>query len=44
MMAHGIFKTVHQEIGQIIVTEINPTRVLELLDPDRVAIAKLIAK
>ena len=44
MMAHGIFKTVNQEVGQIIVTEINAKRVSELLDPDRAALAQLIAK
>ena len=44
MMAHGIFSTVNQEVGQIIVTEIDAKRVSELLDPDRVALAKLIAK
>ena len=44
MMTHGIFKTVNQEVGQIIVTEINAKRVSELLDPDRVALADLIAK
>jgi len=44
MMAHGIFKTVNQEIGQIIVTEINAKQVSELLDLDRVALAGLITK
>ena len=44
MMTHGIFKTVNQEVGQIIVTEINAKRVSELLDLDRVALADLIAK
>ena len=44
MMAHGIFKTVNQEVGQIIVTEINAKRVSELLAPDRTALTQLIAK
>ena len=44
MMAHGIFKTVNQEVGQIIVAEINAKRVSELLDPDRAALTQLIAK
>ena len=44
MMAHGIFKTVNQEVGQIIVTVINGKRVSELLEPDRTALAQLIAK
>ncbi len=44
MMAHGIFSSVNQEVGQIIVTTIDSKRVAELLDPDRASLAKLIAK
>ncbi len=44
MKAHGIFATVNQEVGQIIVAEIDTKRVAKLLDPDRGALAKLIAK
>ena len=44
MMAHGIFRTVNQEVGQIIVAEINAKQVSELLDLDRVALAGLITK
>ena len=44
MKAHGIFATVNQEVGQIIVTEIDTKRVAKLLDPDRAALTKLIAK
>ena len=44
MKAHGIFSTVNQEVGQIIVTEIDAKRVAALLGPDRTALAQLIAK
>ena len=44
MMAHGIFSSVNQEVGHIIVTTIDSKRVAELLDPDRAELAKLIAK
>ena len=44
MMAHGIFKTVNQEVGQIIVAEINAKRVSKLLAPNREELARLIAK
>ena len=35
---------VHQDIGQIIVANVNASRVSELLDPDRQALGHLIAK
>ena len=44
MQAHGIFSDVNQEVGQIIVADINQVRIAELLRPDRRALAKLIAK
>ena len=44
MKDHGLFTEVHAEVGHIIVTEVNTTRVAELLDPDRVALTKLIDK
>ena len=44
MMAQGIFSSVNQEVGQIIVTEIDAKHVARLLEPDRAALARLIAK
>ncbi len=44
MKHHGIFSDVHSEIGQIIVAMVNAERVAELLEPDRVALTKLIDK
>jgi isocitrate lyase len=44
MKEHGLFKTVNQEVGQIIVTEIDAKRVTELLEPERAALGRLIAK
>ena len=44
MKAHGIFRDVHQEVGEIIVAEVNQPRIAELLNPDRVALQKLIRK
>ena len=40
----GIFSKVDTEAALIIVASINPTRIAELLNPDRVALGKLIAK
>ena len=42
--AHGIFSDVNQEVGEIIVSPINHERVAELLNPDREALGRLIAK
>ncbi|MCB0313826.1 MAG: isocitrate lyase, partial [Calditrichaeota bacterium] len=39
-----IFETVNTEIGQIIVATVNGARIKELLNPDEVALKKLIAK
>lgn len=44
MKAHGIFSGVSEDIGEIIVADVNPTRIAELLAPDRVALQKLIRK
>jgi isocitrate lyase len=44
MKSHGIFKEVNQEVGQIIVADVNHTRINELLASDRKALGKLIRK
>ena len=44
MKSHGIFTEVYQEVGEIIVAEVNHPRIEELLKPDRVALRKLITK
>ncbi len=44
MKAHGIFTGVNKDVGEIIVADVNPARIAELLSPDRVALQKLIRK
>lgn len=44
MKSHGIFTDVHQEVGEIIVAEVNQPRIAELLAPDREALKRLIRK
>jgi isocitrate lyase len=44
MKSHGIFREVNQEVGQIIVAEVNHPRIAELLAPDRQALWRLIRK
>ena len=44
MKAHGIFSNVNQDVGEIIVADVNHARITELLAPDRVALQKLIRK
>ena len=44
MMAHGIFSNVNQDVGEIIVADVNQDRIAELLAPDRAALQKLIRK
>jgi len=44
MKSHGVFSEVNQEVGEIIVAEVNHPRIDELLKPDRVALRKLITK
>jgi isocitrate lyase len=44
MKSHGIFSDVYQEVGEIIVADVNHARIDELLAPDREALTRLIAK
>ena len=44
MKSHGIFGDVHQEVGEIIVADVNKPRITELLEPDRAALRRLIRK
>ncbi|MGZ8801907.1 MAG: isocitrate lyase ICL2 [Mycobacterium sp.] len=44
MKSHGIFSDVYQEVGEIIVADVNKARIEELLAPDRVALRRLISK
>jgi len=44
MKSHGIFRDVYQEVGEIIVADLNHERIAELLAPDRVALWRLIRK
>ncbi|MFL6199450.1 MAG: isocitrate lyase ICL2 [Thermoanaerobaculia bacterium] len=44
MKAHGIFREVNQEVGQIIVADVDLPRIAELLAPDRQALWRLIRK
>jgi isocitrate lyase len=44
MRDQGLFSEVAQEVGQIIVADINHDRVKELLDPAKDALGKLIRK
>lgn len=44
MKAHGIFRDVYQEVGEIIVADVNQSRIDELLAPDREALTRLISK
>ncbi|HKP41060.1 isocitrate lyase ICL2 [Mycobacterium sp.] len=44
MKSHGIFRDVYQEVGEIIVADLNHERIAELLAPDREALWKLIRK
>jgi isocitrate lyase len=44
MKSHGIFSDVYQEVGEIIVADVNKTRIEELLAPDRAALSRLISK
>ncbi len=44
MKSHGIFTDVHSEVGSIIVAVVNKDRISELLQPDRVALTRLIDK
>ncbi|MBX7455056.1 isocitrate lyase ICL2 [Mycolicibacterium sp. 3033] len=44
MKSHGIFRDVYQEVGEIIVADVNQPRIDELLNPDREALTRLISK
>ncbi|MGA9489251.1 MAG: isocitrate lyase ICL2 [Mycobacterium sp.] len=44
MKSHGIFSNVYQEVGEIIVADVNQQRIDELLASDRAALKRLIAK
>jgi isocitrate/methylisocitrate lyase len=44
MKSHGIFRDVYQEVGEIIVADVNHERIDELLASDRVALGRLIRK
>jgi isocitrate lyase len=44
MKSHGLFREVNTEVGQIIVADVNPERIEELLGADRAALGKLIRK
>jgi len=44
MKNHGIFSDVYQEVGEIIVADVNQARIAELLAPDRAALTRLIDK
>jgi isocitrate lyase len=44
MKSHGIFSNVYQEVGEIIVADVNQPRIDELIAPDREALKRLIAK
>ena len=44
MKTHGIFSDVNDEVGEIIVADVNQARIEELLAPDREALGRLIRK
>ncbi len=44
MKLHGIFSDVRNEVGHIIVAEVDKDRIVELLEPDRLALMRLIDK
>ena len=44
MKTHGLFTDVHDEVGDIIVAEVNAERVAELLEPDRKSLKEMICK
>ncbi|OBI74408.1 isocitrate lyase ICL2 [Mycobacterium sp. E740] len=44
MKSHGIFRDVYQEVGEIIVADVNQPRIEELLASDQEALGRLIRK
>jgi isocitrate lyase len=43
MMARGLFSAVNEEVGEIIVADVNKDRLKQLLEPDHTALRALIA-
>jgi isocitrate lyase len=44
MKSHGIFSNVHEDVGEIVVADVNQPRIDELLAPDQLALKRLIRK
>ncbi len=44
MKSHGIFRDVRQDVGEIVVADVNQPRIEELLAPDQDALMRLIRK
>ncbi|MFY9918780.1 MAG: isocitrate lyase ICL2 [Mycobacterium sp.] len=44
MKSHGIFRDVRQDVGEIVVADVNQPRIEELLAPDHAALMRLIRK
>jgi isocitrate lyase len=44
MKSHGIFRDVQQDVGEIVVADVNQPRIEELLAPDHEALMRLIRK
>ncbi|OPX07315.1 isocitrate lyase ICL2 [Mycobacterium sp. AT1] len=44
MKSHGIFSGVHEDVGEIVVADVNQPRIDELLAPDREALMRLVRK
>src|SRR4051812_21226515 len=44
MKSHGIFSNVHEDVGEIVVADVNQPRIDELLAPDREALRRLVRK
>ncbi|KQY03398.1 isocitrate lyase [Mycobacterium sp. Root135] len=44
MKSHGIFAGVHEDVGEIVVADVNQPRIDELLAPDREALMRLVRK
>ena len=44
MKSHGIFRDVQQDVGEIVVADVNQPRIEELLAPDHAALMRLIRK
>jgi isocitrate/methylisocitrate lyase len=44
MKERGIYRSVHTEVGEIIVAEVNSERIKELVSPDKVVLEALILR